>query len=120
MNDAIVAQMLETLNRIEKKVDDNHVALTRRIDRHIEDEKVYLKSLMDSNSSLEAAFLKSHDGKIDAEGHYHDHDTRRRIGDWVADARNRALLKVVEYGTLSFVLWFCYVAWKAFLKGPDQ
>jgi predicted transcriptional regulator len=141
MNDSIVAEILQTLNRIETKVDSNHKELAdhiatesldfREIRKDISDTKneseqrhaaliQSIDSYMDKSTKMENAFLKTHEGILDYSGHYQDHHSRRRIGDWMAEARSKTALKLIEYFSLAFALWLLYTVWEAFIKGPQK
>ena len=121
MNDAIVAQVLETLNRIEAKVDANHTEVTTIVRDHVRDEEVELIAIRGSvarSLALEEAFLKDAEGKPDLVGHKGDHKIRKTIGEWLAGASLSSLRKVFEYFTVGFFIWLVYAIWMGFLKGP--
>lgn len=139
-----IDHVVQTLNRIEQKVDANHTFVTKKLFAHMEDEENEFEKLRvtyDRNRladegrheelitrldgyegkalAVEAAFLV-HEGKPDFQGHHEDHNQRKRIGDWVGNAFSQSFLKIFEYCSLAFILWLGYTIWMTILKGPGK
>lgn len=126
MNEPIVAQMIETLNRIEGKVDKNTEEFRQQLCRHMKDEEKVIKELSDRvveytrrAAAVETAFLRTHDGKIDYHGHREDHYTRKKLSQWLNSTRSDTLKHLLELAFITFVIWLSYTLWKVFLRGPE-
>ncbi len=145
MSEAILSQILSSLNRIEQKVDDNHKEITGRLNRHMEEEEgeigeirdlidtnriaseqrhtnliqsinSYTDKMADRQAHFEEAFLKI-DGKPDLHGHRDDHHSRRALAQKIDKWRDEAVGNVVKVGTLGAIVWLLYAIWDALLRG---
>lgn len=68
--------------------------------------------------SLHNAFLKLPDGSYDFDGHRDDHNSRKKLGEWWNKLKGGVIAKLVEWGSLAFVIWMLHSMWESFLKGP--
>lgn len=122
MNDATVAEVLKTLNRIEMEF--NRISEIREEDRSAAEKRHFdlvarLDSYAEKALAIETAFL-IHEGRPDFAGHRADHFSRKRIGDWLETAFSRSMLKAFEYFSIAFIAWLIYAIWAAVLKGPTK
>jgi glutathionylspermidine synthase len=143
MSETVLAQILNTLNRIEGKVDDNHKEISTRLNKHMDEEEGEIEAIMQivqdnreesdrrhtaliesinsymtKQTEIEEAFLKGEDGKRDFHGHHLDHASRLTRAQWFEKIRDHALGKIIEWAALGFVVWLLMSMWQTFLKGP--
>ena len=138
MPDDIIAQILSALNRIEKKVDDNQVALVNHIAEEMEEKHelhnlitcnredaekrhtaliMSINSYMDKQEEMCKAFLQR-DGEPDYSGHHDDHASRKAVNDRLSKVKDEAVAHVAKTGLLAFCVWFLYIVWDSLLRGP--
>ena len=67
-----------------------------------------------------SAFLKTPDGDYDFDGHRYDHDKRKKFGEWWERVKGGIAVKVMEWGSLAFIIWVIHSIWESLLKGPNK
>ena len=92
MNDATVAEVLKTLNRIEMEF--NRISEIREEDRSAAEKRHFdLVARLDSYAETALA---------------------------IETAFSRSMLKAFEYFSIAFIAWLIYAIWAAVLKGPTK
>ncbi len=147
MNDDLAAQILSSVNSMDRKLSGHMEGEEGKI-QDIEDKivkiaddlndwrfaaeqrHIHLISSLESwkdktmlmVEEMQTAFIDHPDekGKKDYVGHKYDHLTRKRISDWLTDAGSDALKNGVKIGFLSLMGWLGYLIWEAFLRGPHK
>ena len=105
---------MDRYKAINKAIDDARVSSESRHKAVME----ALSGFKTKCRSVESAFLKLPNGEPDFEGHNRDHSSRKRFGDWWDQVKGSTLAKIIEWGSLAFVIWIIHTLWEAFLKGP--
>jgi hypothetical protein len=147
MNDDLAAQILSSVNSVDRKlsshidgeegkiqdIEDRIVKISDDLSewrfaaerRHSELIKT-IESWTDKTTiiieEMQGAFIDHPDGKgkKDYVGHNNDHLIRKRISDWLTDTGSDALKNAIKIGFLSLLGWIGYILWEALLKGPHK
>lgn len=78
-----------------------------------------LSVFLAKQEQIEKAFLETDHGTPDFAGHYTDHRVRKKFGEFVTNAKNNAIMKIIEYLSVGAVVAIGVMAWKALLAGPQ-
>lgn len=111
MNEAIVAEVLKILDRIEKKQDDFTVTLNE----HIAQEDTDRGDILARLANLITAFP---DGDMKGHSVYHG-EVMQSLKDRTVFWKNMRE-SAVKYGVFGALGWLLLVAWQALLNGPHK
>lgn len=111
---AVMNHVQETLEAHTQKMDAKFDKVNTRIDSLIQS----ITSYMNKQEVIENAFLKNKEGKPDYHGHFYDHEHRKKVYEWWQGVKEKAVVKVIEWASVTFFAWLLYTLWQAFLKGP--
>ncbi len=113
---AHTADEMDRYNAILNRIEEGQKAATER-------HKTVMETISHFNgkcSSVHSAFIKLPDGTYDFDGHRYDHDRRKKFAEWWDRVKGGIVIKLMEWGSLAFVVWAVHTMWEAFVKGPSK
>ena len=110
------ADEMERYNAILDKISSGQKAA---VDRH-ESIMEVISHFNGKCKDVHSAFLKTSEGEYDFDGHRYDHDKRKKFGEWWERVKGGIVVKVMEWGSLAFIIWVIHSIWESLLKGPSK
>ncbi len=100
---------------LEDKINDNDKLAQSRHGALI----ASINSYMSKQETFEHAFLRTTDGKPDVHGHYTDHESRFKSGQWWSGVKQSTIAELIKWASILIIAWMAVMTWKEFLKGPQ-